>query len=316
MTVGITGGTGFVGRSLVERLLSQGNRVKLLARDSVDARRQFPQAEIVEGALGGPASQLQSFVQGVDTLFHCAAEINQQERMYSTNVTGTENLAEAAAGRIRHWVQLSSVDTFGSQPTGVVTESTMRGELNLYEETKLAAELAVMSAASRGSFSYSILRPAKIYGPKMRNQIIYKMINLINKNLFFYIGRPGASANYVHVESVVDALLLCQSESGAVNQAFNLSDYCTIEEMVGFIAEELRRPVSPKRIPEKFARVLARLTSFVPHNLLTTQRVNAMVKRARYSSSKIESVLGFRHRIPLSEGMSELVRTWRSSNAP
>jgi nucleoside-diphosphate-sugar epimerase len=312
MTIGITGSTGFVGRALVQRLLGEGKRIKLLARTPEIAHRQFPQAEITEGGLDAPESQLQSFVQGVEVLFHCAAEINVPERMFSTNVVGTERLAAVASGKIRHWVQLSSVDIFGTQPMGIVSESTLKGDLNLYEETKLDAEKVLVAAASRGNYSYSILRPAKIYGPGMQNPLLFKLFNLVQNGFFFYIGRPGASANYVHIQEVVDALILLSKKTESQNCDYNLSDYCTMEELVGYIAGALGRSAPNWRVPETAAHALARLTQWVPHNLLTVQRVNAMVKRARYSSTKIEQELGFRHRIPLSRGIPELVEIWRS----
>ena len=236
MTIGITGSTGFVGRALVQRLLGEGKRIKLLARTPEIAHRQFPQAEITEGGLDAPESQLQSFVQGVEVLFHCAAEINVPERMFSTNVVGTERLAAVASGKIRHWVQLSSVDIFGTQPMGIVSESTLKGDLNLYEETKLDAEKVLVAAASRGNYSYSILRPAKIYGPGMQNPLLFKLFNLVQNGFFFYIGRPGASANYVHIQEVVDALILLSKKTESQNCDYNLSDYCTMEELVGYIA--------------------------------------------------------------------------------
>ena len=313
MTVGVTGGTGFIGSTLVRRLVVGGGRVRLLTRQPAGTDKFPPGVEVIHGDLQSSAERLRSFTAGVDVLYHCAAEINDPGKMASTNVEGTGDLAQAAAGGIRHWVQLSSVDTYGTQTDGIITEDTPRGELNLYEQTKIEAENIVIQAAEKHGFTYTILRPSKVYGPDMRNPLLFKLINLIDRGFFFYIGRPGASANYVHVDDVVESLILGGNHPSARNRDYNVSDYCSMEELVGIISSALGKPNPTWRVPENLARAAAKMTAFVPRNLLTGQRVNAMVKRARYSTARIEAELGFRHRVRMPDGLPQLVMKWRGN---
>ena len=124
MLVGITGGTGFIGRALVRRHLAAGDTVRLLSRRLGDNVALPDTVQAFHGDLTGAVGSLVPFVDGVDVLYHCAGEIRDLTRMYSVHVTGTKNLCFAAGHRIGHWVQLSSVGAYGPQYSGIVTEET------------------------------------------------------------------------------------------------------------------------------------------------------------------------------------------------
>lgn len=310
MIVAVTGGTGFIGGTLVKRLASEGVTVRVLTRQPVDQVDLPDGVEVFQGDLVGEVEILEQFLSGSDVLYHCAAEINDNEKMLVANVDGAKNLVRAAKGKIRHWVQLSSADVYGTHVDGVINEDTPSGPMNVYEVSKAAADGVVIEAAANGDFTYSILRPSKVYGPGMRNQVLFQLFSLVSRGLFFFIGRPGASANYVHVDDVVEGLLLCGNMPAAKNRVYIISDYRTIEVFVSTIAETLCKRAPRWRIPEHLARMAARMTAFVPHNPLTGQRVNAMVKRATYSTEKLEEELGYRHRVVMEDGVRQLVLAW------
>lgn len=125
MIVGITGGTGYVGTALVLRHLEKGDSVRILSRRHGFYGNLSPSIRWFRGDLlkASPAD-LESFADGVDVLYHCAAEIVNPEEMYGVNVTGAGNLCKAASGRIGRWVQLSSVGVYGPHEAGTITENT------------------------------------------------------------------------------------------------------------------------------------------------------------------------------------------------
>lgn len=310
MIVAITGGTGFIGRKLVLRHLDSGDEVRVLSRHAFE-RSGLPDGVVwFRDDLVHPAN-LPAFVGGVDVLYHCAAENNDIGKMLEANVTGTKNLARAATGKIGHWVHLSSVGVYGTHTDGAIAEETPLAPMNVYEESKVEAENIVIETAAGSNFSYSILRPSKVYGLGMSNKVLFQLMALINSRAFFFIGKPGASANYVHVDDVVECLVRCGSMPAARNRIYNISDYRTIEDFVAMIAQALQKPVPRLRIPEPLARVIARMTFFIPGNPLTGQRVNAMVKRATYPTAKIERELGYQHRVRMEDGLRELVASWK-----
>ena len=66
----------------------------------------------------------------------------------------------------------------------------------------------LLETSQKHNIEVCLVRPSNVYGPKMRNKSIHQMINSIRNNVFAFIGPEGASANYVHVRDVVQALYL------------------------------------------------------------------------------------------------------------
>jgi nucleoside-diphosphate-sugar epimerase len=212
--VGITGASGFIGAALLQRHLARGDAVRCLTRSP--ARRAAPSGGAIwmTGDLASPDDGLIRFTDGLDVLYHAAAEIRDPARMQAVNVDGTRALLDAAAGRIGRWVQLSSAGVYGRHRAGAVLEETPLAPVGIYESTKAAADALVIEAAQHGCLgSAVVLRPSIVFGEGMPNQSIAQMARMIEHGLFFFIGAPGASANYVHRDNVVDALVLCVSSA-------------------------------------------------------------------------------------------------------
>jgi nucleoside-diphosphate-sugar epimerase len=171
-----------------------------------------------------------------------------------------------------------------------------------------------MDAAGSAAFSFSILRPSNVYGPAMPNQSLFQMIELINKRLFFFIGNRGASANYIHVDNVVEALVRCGEMAAAKGRIYNLSAHRSIENFVSIIADELHKKIPALRLPETpvrwMAKVCGRLSSFP----LTESRVSALTNRSEYSIERIQRELGYVHRVSMEEGLHQMVEAWKQAN--
>lgn len=310
MIVAVTGGTGFIGRRLVKSLAIAGHDVRVLTRMDLAANSAQVGVTYVRGDLCGEAS-LEAFLTGADVLFHCAGEISDPSRMEELHVEGTRRLINAAASRVRRWVQLSSTGAYGPHRAGEVTENDVLNPVGRYETTKVASDALVSSAAAQGAFASVILRPSIVFGAGMPNQSLYAMLRMIEKGLFFFIGRPGASANYIHVDNVVQALLDCGFLPQAAGKVFNLSDHCTMERFVQLMSESLGVAVPTQRLPEKPVRLLAGLFENVPGWPLKLSRVDALTSFVSFPISQIECELGYRHRLTMAEGIADLVRDYR-----
>ena len=306
MVVGITGASGFVGSELMRRHVDAGDVVRCLSRQSNAISRSGVQ--VIEGDLERPNDALAQFSDGLDVLYHCAAEVRDVRRMQAVNVEGVRALLRAASGRIGRWVQLSSVGVYGSRRSGLISEDTPVAPGEIYEQTKADADALVMEAGRRREIaSYAVLRPSIVFGPGMPNQSLAQMMRMIQHRLFFYIGRSGASANYVHVSNVADALLLCGRSPQADGQVYNLSDWCTVEDFVGAIADALGCPRPRLRLPEWPVRRAVRMVNHVATFPLTDSRVDALVNRSRYSIQRIQHDLKFSLGVSIPAGLTQMV---------
>jgi nucleoside-diphosphate-sugar epimerase len=269
--------------------------------------------ELISTDLTCASKKLNEFVDGVDILYHCAAEIGDQSKMNMAHINGTINLCNAASGRIGHWVQLSSVGVYGPHHSGLITEVTQLNPIGIYETTKAKSDQLVVKFAAEGAFTCTILRPSNIFGPTMSNQSIFQLIKMIDRGFFFFIGKAGASANYINVDNVAEALMLCGTARDSRIGVFNLSDHRPLETFVAVIADELGCPTPKLRLPERPVRWLLQVFGWIPGVPLTSSRINAMTARSVYSIQKIQKELGYIHRIPMEEGIRQLVRDWKQS---
>jgi nucleoside-diphosphate-sugar epimerase len=311
MIVAITGGTGFIGKRLVARHIARGDKVRLLTR-KVAGFESHPLLEVRECDLliASPAV-LASHLQGVDVIYHCAGQLTDVQSMRALHVDATRKLAEAAAGLIGHWVQLSSVGVYGPVKSGVVTEDSRFNPIGEYEITKAESDKIVVDAASNGAFSYSILRPSNVFGAGMTNQSLFAMVSMIERGLFFFIGRPGASANYIHVDNVVEGLIRCGTMQQAKGRTYNLSDHCTLEHFVDVIAKALGHSSPRIRIPEPVAQLVGATLGSIPGFPLTRSRVDALIKRSEYSTDRIRQELGYQTVVSIDDGLRELVEEYK-----
>lgn len=293
----VTGATGFIGSSLVQALVADGYAVRALTRSETTFFSD--NVEIVIGDLTHHDVDLEKIVAGCDVVVNCAGEIHDEATMHALHVDGTRRLLSAFKQYIAgqgHWVQLSSVGAYGppdipGQPR-VVTEDSMLNPRGTYEITKTIADQHVMESAD-SLFEYTILRPSNVVGMNMPNQSFASLLGIIKKGLFFYIGSREAIATYIHVDDVVEALMLCLKHPAARNQVFNLSNDCKLADIVNEVASINGRNTDFWCLPEKPLRFLVSVFSKFIKLPLTESRIDSMVSKTTYSSKKIGYLLEF-----------------------
>ena len=301
MIIAITGGSGFIGKRLVNHHIQQGDRVRLLSRKPLlkDTSVQY-----FFGDLSNPGVDLASFVDNVDILYHCAGEVNNEFLMQELHVNGTQRLIDAAQGKIGRWVQLSSVGVYGVCRDSKITEDSKEQPFGIYEESKTESDKIVKNSG----IPCVILRPSNIFGVDMINQSIFQLISMISKGLFFYLGKKGVLVNYVAVEDVVEALHLCGNHDNALGEIYNISQTTVIEEMVLSFSIGLGVQGKFLRLPEFPIRALVKIFAIFPKFPLTTTRIDALTNRCTYKSNKIMEELGFKFNSTLKESFQLIAR--------
>lgn len=293
MIVAITGGRGFIGKRLVDKHIKNGDHVRVLSRK---IRPKQVGVEYFHGNLSNPDVELSRFVDGANVLYHCAGEINNKFLMLELHVNGTQRLINAAQGKIRRWVQLSTVGAYGACRIGTITEDSNEKPLGVYERTKTDSDNIVKNS----NIPYVILRPSNVFGEDMPNQSFRQLLHQVRKGFFFFIGKENKFlVNYVHVEDVVDALMLCSCEDKALGQVFILSQSTTLENMITSFISESASYKKFLRVPECLVRVIVAICQYIPGFPLTSSRVDALTNKCVYNSTKIQKKLGFKYPMTL-----------------
>lgn len=311
----LTGASGFIGKRLLAQLTALGHTVRILTRKNnlVTSKN----VEMVQGDLVDPDFDARHFIHNCDILFHCAGEIGNQDMMRALHVEGTQKLIDAAisekkaSGKTIHWVQLSSSGAYGpparAELERTITEQTATNPDNEYEQTKTLSDELVITAGLAGHLSYTILRPSNVIGIGMRDQSLPKIINMVKRGRFFFLGKPGTITTYVHVNDVVKAMLLLAKDARAKGNIYNLSSDCTLEALTGYIAKTFEVKAPTLRIPSILVRppliILARLLRKWIH----IPRLDALVLRTKYPSIHIQKNLGFEFSSPMPFAIDELL---------
>jgi len=293
--VAVTGATGFIGEVLVKRLVENGYHVRILTRGNISADSLPQNVSVFTGDLTDPGSDISGLLNGVTALFHCAGEINSQQRMRLLHVKGTQRLVDCANGQVKHWIQLSSIGVYGHFLKGVVDENSSLTPTNLYEETKAESDQLVIRGAGIGGFDYRILRPSNVIGRGMPGTGLSKIVSAIKRGLFFFVGNGQATTNYLHVDNVVEALLLLAENDIAANRIYNLSDTQPLRATARTIASLLGVTLRGWTVPEGLLRWVVGLLERFGKFPLRQEGIDALVTEVVYPTNKIERELGYRH---------------------
>lgn len=213
----VTGASGFIGRTLTQRLLEKQYEVNILSRrvvaDGPDAAgcRAF-QGDITTTDL------LDAACKDVDTVFHLAAyaHVNQHDtqQMLVVNVEGTRRLLDSALRcGVRRIVFFSS--SLAEPGVGVV--------LTPYGHAKIEAEKLLLAAAETGQIEVCCLRPVNVYGLGMQGNLL-TLIRLIYKGVFPPLPVPSASLSLVGCRDLCEAALLAAESPRANGQIYPVTD--------------------------------------------------------------------------------------------
>jgi len=319
LIVAITGANGFVGGEIARLHLERGDEVRALSRRGGPADAQttglsWHTANLANDA-PGTDDALRRFVDGADIVYHAAAELADPDRMHATNVEGSIRLARAALGRVGAFLQVSSVGVYGPGRGRRIDERTPPAPVNPYERSKALADAELTALATEFGLDLRILRPSNVIGTHMVNGSFRALVDAVRRGRFIEIASEGAMSTYVDVRDVARAAQLVAMHPSAAGRIYDVSCDCpwtellrAIEDAVGARRRSMRAPLLPMRA---LARIgdLARLAGFrrVP---LTTSRLEALISRTSYPSTRLREELGFAFERPMPDAAAELARQW------
>lgn len=309
----VTGGTSFIGRHLVRRLLEENRPITLLVRDPSRVPEDWHgRMEIVKGDIREKDSLSPLPFEG-SIIFHLAGEIERKSLLFDVNVIGTENLiALAAPAKIKHFIYLSSAGVIGHPGQEQIDEAVPCRPLSEYERSKHEGEKVLTEYSERFQAPLTLLRPSTVFGEGAKNRSFLGWMRSIKNRTFRFIG-DRAFANYIYVGDVVEALLLISEGNRSGKDVFILSDTKPMREFVDSAVAILGVEIPETSIPRWAALWVAgaltpTMRFFGKTFPLTVSRVKALTDQRVFSAEKIKKKLGFQPKFGIVEGLRRTLR--------
>lgn len=317
MHVFVTGGSGFVGGHLIERLVREGHSVSALARSEASAAKVSGYgARAVRAELGELAA---AHLQGAEALIHCAAlaeDWGTREQFVQANVEGTRRaLAAAREAGVRRFVHVGTeAALFTGQPLEGVDESMPLPTRHqfLYSETKAEAERLVLAAHSPDMHTVSV-RPRLVWGPRDAS-VLPALLETVKAGGFWWINQGKELTSTCHVDNLVEALLLAL-ERGEGGRAYFVTDgeERTLREFLSAMVATRGVTLPDRSLPAPLVRGAADLCEGV-WRLFSLQGRPPLTRFGAYMLAVTMTVrddaarrdLGYRPLISVDEGLRRL----------
>jgi UDP-glucose 4-epimerase len=234
----VTGGAGFIGSHLVEALVQQGQRVRVLDDFSTGQRANLadlvPASEVIEGDVANPAA-LDRAVKGVEVIYHLAALASVQKSIddpastHRVCATGTLNVLDAARRQgVRRLVYAGSASAYGLPSRPVQTEDESLQPLSPYAAAKLAGELYCQAFTTSFGLETVRLRFFNIFGPRQRADSPYSGVialftaALTARRTPTIFGDGMQTRDFTYVTDVVQALQKAALVPGVAGRVYNV----------------------------------------------------------------------------------------------
>jgi UDP-glucose 4-epimerase len=255
MDVLVTGGAGFIGSHLVDRLVKVGLSVKVIDNlssgrlENLSQHRGNPRVEVITGDLKRIEDALKA-VDGVNAVFHFAANpevrvsTTNPEIHFNENVVATFNLLEAMRKRdVRELVFASSSSVYGEPEHIPVGEEAPIQPVSVYGASKAACENLIHAYVKLYGMKAVILRYANVVGPRLRHGVIWDLANKLKKNPneLEILGDGKQTRSYIYIDDAVEATMIAWRKTSDDYSVYNVGseDWITVDEVADQVIEAM-----------------------------------------------------------------------------
>ena len=303
----VTGGAGFIGSHLVEELVKQGQRVRVIDNLSTGKRENIEpfleKIEFIEGDIRD-LGLVRKAMDGVDYVLHQAAvpsvprSVKDPLTTNAANVDGTLNILIAARDAdVKRVVYASSSSVYGDTPTLPKQEGMKSQPRSPYAVSKLAGELYCQAFYHVYGLEAVALRYFNVFGPRQDPEsqyaaVVPKFITaLLRGDPPMIFGDGKQSRDFTYVDNVVAANLLAAKASGVAGEVFNIAcgERITINELARMLTEIIGVNIEPEYTPPRPGDVLHSLADI----------------------SKAQKLLGYKIKVDFERGLQKTVEWYR-----
>ena len=287
MTTLITGATGFIGRRLINAV---DGEIRVLSR--------APHSDLETVICDLQSSVISdNTLDGIDTVFHLAGFAHDMrdpnkiaDLYYKVNVSATVQLANLAVkSGVKRFVFVSSVKAGGNPPLGAcANEKDQKNTEDVYGKTKREAELKLLKIGKESGMHVSIIRPSLVYGPNVKGNL-QLMLSAIGKGWFPPLPETGNRRSMIHVDDLVQAILLVSEDKHTNGEIFIATDGTpySSREIYNAMCGVAGRSIPKWSVPKILFDIASLLNPHIKYKL------NKLLGDECYSSAKLEA-LGFK----------------------
>jgi len=244
----VTGGAGFIGSHLVERLVADNSVVAV--DDESNGKREWvhEDAEYVAGDLTDPDVVAEAITADVDLVVHLAAsklvDTDTPRRQFDDNSEITYNVLERMDEvGVEKLVFTSSSTVYGEAPRPTPEDYAPLEPISVYGATKLAEESLVSTYAHSHDLQSWVFRFANIVGPRLKGAVIPDFIEKLREDpqTLTILGDGRQQKSYMHVSECLDAMSYAIEHADADHNVFNLGTRTTtsVDRIADIVADEL-----------------------------------------------------------------------------
>ncbi len=318
MATFITGGTGFIGRKLIQRL-SLGNEALHLLVRSQSKIEDLGRAENIHFFYGDVTDEnsVMTGMAGCDRVYHLAAYARNwsfdENQYYKVNVAGAINVFEAAVkNQVQKLIFTSSCVTFGSSDNGILTEKDWKKRDHFYteyEKSKYLAELEALKFVERG-LNLVMVNPTRVYGPGLlteANSVTRIAQQYMEGKFPLILNRGEEIGNYAFVEDVVTGHILAMERAKTGQRYLLGGENVSLKSLFVLLDELTQTRHLQINVPPRLARFVAWLeekkaNTFKKYPRISRDWVDTFLQNWAYSSEKAEKELGYKY-LPLKDGL-------------
>lgn len=326
MKVAVTGGTGCLGRPLVQRLLDEGLDVNLLIHEK-EINHWQNKLTYIQGDINSTIA-LETLTRNCDIVFHLAGKVNSisksirdEEEIYKINQVGTENLLRAVRlNGIKRVIFFSTVGVYGKDSNFHGSETSPCNPITAYQKSKYSAEKLVLKSQINNGPDGVVLRFPVVYGKFDRGNVA-SLIKAIYRKHFSYYGNETIKRSMISSGNAAEAALKAAFESSVANQVFNVTDGRDYElrELVDSIRKALRTDWHPKNLPHWLIKLGGKMGDYSEKLLkksmpVTTGKIDKLSGSLTFSCDKAKQLFKYHPIFSMDESIFEEVEWLKTQN--
>ena len=336
----VTGASGFIGKALYKKILTNGWQVRGTFRSEIHVSRLPDNVEAVLIRSIDSDTNWDDALAGVDTIVHLAARVHVMEDSSSdplseyrkVNVEGTKCFATAAAkAGTKRFVYISSIKVNGERTYPQITQITQirkkgtgnRGEegkpkeffsekdvpepQDPYAVSKWEAEQVLHDIEADTGLEIVILRPPLVYGPGVKANFL-RLFKLVEKRVPIPLSSIKNRRSFIYLGNLIDAIITCMTNPNAAGKTFLISDGEDVStpELIRRIGTASGRRALLLPIPVWIMKMAGRITG--KHD-----EVERLVGSLTVDISKIRSELEWKPPYTMKNGLRETAKWYKKT---